>query len=126
MPFKAPNSELIRVVVIILFFAISVIFRARKKPTPAKPGAGAPSTSPLDVLRESMRQASDQARARRTQFPSTGFPSREFPSKSAPLQPDQPFQQPPTIQPESSFVPSLLLLALFACLCFMAYRYFAR
>lgn len=34
-------------------------------------------------------------------------------------------RQPPTIEPESSMVPSLLLLALVVCLCAMAYRYWA-
>jgi hypothetical protein len=116
MQFRAPSSELIRVVVIILFFAISVIFRARKNPMPAKPATGAAKASPLDTLRVAMRQASEQNRARQ----------KNPADNASPFQMQESVQQPPTIEPESSIVPSLLLFALFACLCFMAYRYFAR
>lgn len=114
---RPPNSELIRVVIIVIFVAISVILRAAKKPTPVPPprGAAAPRPNPLDSLREAMRQASDQARAGRPQSP----------FQSEPPQVRDSFPQPPAIKPESPILPSVLLFALFICLCYMAYRYFA-
>jgi hypothetical protein len=71
-----------------------------------------------------MRQASEQqARARQSKSP---FQSSTLapPPLSESLKLDS-FNQPPSIKPESPVVPSLLLLALFGCLCYMAYRYFA-
>jgi hypothetical protein len=110
------NPAMIRVVVIVLFVIISQFLRARKRSQSPKPtlSAGTAKASPLDEMREAMRQAADQARARRGQSPVDTEP-----------QLSQELQQPPTIEPESSFIPSLLLMALFACLCFMAYRYWA-
>jgi hypothetical protein len=122
----APGSEIVRIIIIIVFAAVTLFLRATKKPTPSRPapGAGAPRTTPLDSIREAMRQASEQqARARQRQDP---FQSSTLapPPVSESLKLDS-FNQPPSIKPESPIVPSLLLLALFACLCYMAYRYFA-
>jgi hypothetical protein len=113
MPARAPQ-ELIRLVVIIAFFAISFILRAAKarsnKPAPAPPAR----PTPLDAVREAMRKASEQAR--------TG---QSAPNPTEPPQLLESLPQPPAITPESSIVPSLLLLALLVCLGLMAYRYFA-
>jgi len=118
MPARAPSSELIRVVVIIAFFLLSIIMNARKKARATKPAPGQSGGTPLDSIREAMRQASEQARARRGQ-PPTG---------AEPLPLPQSFSQtqPPTIQPESSMIPTLLLLSLLVCIALMAYRFFAR
>jgi hypothetical protein len=113
-----PNPALIRVVLIVLFLVISQILRAAKKSSSSKP---APEAAPGkgsqigEVLREAMRQAADPTRGRQSGQAVNAEP-----------QVSEQFQQPPTTEPESSFVPSLLLLALFACLCLMAYRYWAR
>jgi hypothetical protein len=112
---SAPSSELIRVIVIIAFAAMSLILRAKKKPDAARSAPGRPPTTPLDTIREAMRQGAEQGRVRRQQSP--------FQSASPQL--SDSFNQPPAIKPESPVFPSLLLLALFACLCYMAYRYFA-
>lgn len=124
----ALNPALIRVLIIALFLIMTQILRAVKtskapKP-PARAGAGnAPQRG--ETLRDAMRQAAEQARARRS-GQSTDGPSPTF-SDSFQQQPfQQPsFDQPPAIEPESSFIPSLLLLALLGCLCLMAYRYWA-
>ncbi len=115
---SAPNSEVIRVVVIAAFAVITLVLRAIKKPTPTPPprGTGVPRANPMDAIREAMRQASDQAR--------TGRPQSPF--QSAPPQVRDSFPQPPPIKPESPVLPTLLLVALFVCLCYMAYRYFAQ
>ena len=123
----APSSEIVRVIIIIVFAAVTMFLRATKKPTPSRPGpgAGAPPAKPLDAIREAMRQASEQQQARARQ-PKGPFQSSTLtpPPLSESLKLDS-FNQPPAIKPESPVVPSLLLLALFACLCYMAYRYFA-
>jgi len=123
MQFRAPNSELIRVVVIILFFAISVIFRAKKKPGTTTPVKREGMGSPLEALSMAKRQLSE---AKRRAAEDARASRRQPPTELGPFQMQEFVQQPPTIEPESSIVPSLLLFALFACLCFMAYRYFAR
>jgi hypothetical protein len=61
-----------------------------------------------------MLQSAEQARAQQSGQVEEGLPKFS-----------EPFQQPPAIKPESSFVPSLLLLALVVCLCMIAYRYWA-
>jgi hypothetical protein len=111
------NPAMIRVVVIVLFLIITQVLRARKKSQPSKPtlGEGTGRASSLEMLREAMRQVSDQARTRQGESPVDGEP----------LQLSQELQQPPTIEPESSLIPSFLLVALLACLCLMAYRYWA-
>ncbi len=114
----ALNPTLIRVLLIVLFLVITQIMRAARTSKTGKPPArpGAATGSPLsDSLREAMQQRADQARARQSERPAEG----EL------LQMSEQVQQPPKIQPESSFIPSLLLLALLACLCLMAYRYWA-
>jgi hypothetical protein len=128
------NPALIRTLLIVLFVVITQIMRAAKmsktaKPGTAKPGAtakpdarsGAGTGMQLgDALREAMRQRAEQARARQSEQP-----VQAVRSEAEPLAFDEPFQQPPKIEPDSSIVPSLLLLALLACLCLMAYRYWA-
>lgn len=115
---SAPNSELVRIVIIAAFAVFTLVLRAIQKPTPIPPprGTGVPRSNPIDALREAMRQASDQAR--------TGRPQTPFPS--TPPQMRDSFPQPPAIKPESPVLPTLLLVALFVCLCYMAYHYFAR
>lgn len=121
----ALNPALIRALLIVLFVVITQLVRAAKmsKTAPPKPTAqaGAPKAAPLgDAFREAMRQRAEQIRARQS-----GQPLQDEPDEAEPLSSDAPFAQPPKIEPESSFVPSLLLLALLACLCLMAYRYWA-
>jgi uncharacterized MAPEG superfamily protein len=106
MPGKVPQPELIRVVVIVVLIAASLLVRMAKKSAPAKKTASPPTV--LDAL----RQASAQARARRQQ------PFEADPQLSA-------SPQPMAIRSESSFLPSLLLIALLVCLALMAYRFFA-
>lgn len=115
---SAPNSELVRVVIIAAFAVFTLVLRAIKKPTPTPPsrGTAAPRTNPMDAIREAMRQASEQAR--------TGRPSTPF--QAEPPQVRDSFPQPPAIKPESPVLPTLLLVALFVCLCYMAYLHFAR
>jgi len=122
----APSSEIVRIVIIIVFAAVTMFLRATKKPIPSRPapGTGAPPAKPLDAIREAMRQASEQqARARQSKDP---FQSSTLapPPMSESLKLDS-FNQPPAIKPESPVLPTLLLLALFACVCYMVYRYFA-
>ncbi len=117
----ALNPSLIRALLIVLFLVITQIMRAAKMSKTAKPGTrtGAGTGIQLgDVLREAMRRRVEQARGQ------SELPLQR--SKAEPRRIDEPLQQPPKIEPESSFVPSLLLLALLACLCLMAYRYWAR
>jgi hypothetical protein len=116
------NSTLIRFVLIVLFLAITQIFRAvmaPRKPKPAAGGGAGNGKRTGDLLREALRQSPEQASAPRSMQPTP--PERFQISERSPL-----LQQPPKIGPESSFVPSFLLLALFVCLCAMAYRYWAR
>lgn len=113
---SAPNSEIVRVVIIILFALVTLVLRAKKKPTASRPAPSPSRTTPLDTLREAMRQGAEQGRARQQQSPFSAAPPRLGDS----------FNQPPAIKPESPVLPSLLLFALFVCLCYMAYRYFAR
>ncbi len=123
---SAPGPEIVRVIIIIVFAAVTLFLRATKKATPSRPapGPGSPRPAPLDAIREAMRQASEQqARARQSQDPYQS-PTLVPPRFSEPMKVDS-FNQPPAIKPESPVVPSLLLLALFACLCYMFYRYFA-
>jgi len=115
MPKFTLNPALIRVILIVLFVAVTQILGARKRANAPKPTPGTRKGSPLEVLRESMRQASDQAR--------TGQGKGQIEGEA--LQISQQLQQPSTIEPESSFIPSVLLVALLACLCLMAYRYWA-
>jgi hypothetical protein len=114
---------LIRVMVIALFLIITQFLRAAKTSKtskPASPMSAGKESQVGEVLRNAMRQAAEQARARRNE-PTAYGPSPQF---GEPFQQPQ-FQQPPTIEPESSFIPSFLLLALLACLCLMAYRHWA-
>jgi hypothetical protein len=115
---SAPNSELVRVVIIAAFALFTLVLRAIKKPTPTPParGTGAPRSNPVDAIREAMRQASEQAR--------TGRPPSPF--QAEPPQVRDSFPQPPAIKPESPVLPTLLLVALFVCLCYMAYLHFVQ
>ncbi len=118
----ALNPSLIRALLIVLFLVITQIMRAAKLSKTAKPGTrtGAGTGIQLgDALREAMRRRGERARGQ------SELPLQGEQSKAEPRRLDEPFQQPPKIEPESSFVPSLLLLALLACLCLMAYRYWA-
>lgn len=115
---SSPES-LIRAVLIVLFLVITYVLRARKLQGNTRPGTGGSSNrGPQlgETLRDAMRQAAEQAKARRSGRPIEGELQRQN---------DEPFDPPPTIQPESSFIPSLLLLALAVCLCLIAYRYWA-
>jgi|SRR5476651_1365989 hypothetical protein len=117
MQARVSNPEsLIRAVLIVLFLVVTFVLRARKLQGSTKPGTRAKGPQLGESLREAMRQAAEQARARKSGQTVEGELTR--PS-------DEPFEQPPKIQPESSFIPSLLLLALAACLCLIAYRYWA-
>ncbi len=116
------NATLIRVVLIVGFLAAMQIFRAVMTPKKSKPAAGSGAgkgSRTGDLLREALRQSPGEARTPRSAQPPT--PERFQVSGPSPL-----LRQPSKIGPESSFVPSFLLLALFACLCAMAYRYWAR
>ncbi len=128
------NPALIRVVIIVGFLILSQFLRMRKSTPSARPAPPNPAgkQAPLELMREAMQQAKQQAQARQQNQPRpTGQAVEEFP-----MQVDQPqvlqdfrigeqLEQPPTIQPESSLIPSVLLLALLACLFLMAYRYWA-
>jgi hypothetical protein len=113
MPKIAFNPALIRVILIVLFVVITQILAARKRANAPKPAPNTRKGSPLEVLRESMQKAPDQARAGQSKGQVDGTI----------LEISQQLQQPSTIEPESSLIPSVLLVALFACLCLMAYRY---
>ncbi len=119
-----PDSDaaLMRAAVIVLFVLMALILRARTMRRSSKPavarGAG-DGSQPGDLLRRALGQSSDQARAPRGGQPLT-------PERFQISEPFQQVQQAPKIGPESAFVPSFLLLALFVCLCAMAYRYLAR
>ncbi len=127
------NPALIRVVLIVGFLILSQFLRMRKPAPGAKPAPRNPAgkQSPLELMREAMLQAKQQQARQQNQPRPTGQAVEEFP-----MQVDQPqviqdfrigeqLEQPPTIQPESSFIPTVLLLALLACLFLMAYRYWA-
>ncbi len=119
----ALNPALIRALLIVLFLVISQIMRARKMSKSGKPGtrSGAGTGVQLgDALREALRQRTEQARGQ------SELPLQGERIQKSPRQLGEPFQQPPKIEPESSFVPSFLLLALLACLGLLAYRYWAR
>ena len=130
------NPALIRVLLIVAFLVLSQFLRMR---TPAKTTKPAPAgkQSPLELIREAMQQAKQQTQTRQSGQPLDQFRRKPGPTVDEfPMQIDQPqvtqdfrlgeqLQQPPSIQPESTFVPSLLLLALLACLFLMAYRYWA-
>ena len=114
MPKSGPNLELIRAALIVLFVVISFVLRAARMPK--KQGPTPQAGSGLDMrLGELLRGMKRQAEA----------PMGEQAEDAERLQLKEPFQQPPKIEPESSFLPSLLLLALLVCLCLMAYHYWA-
>jgi hypothetical protein len=122
------NPRLLRVALLVLFMIVTQIFRVMAKSKPAqrdRPG------SPLEALKEAKRRI-EQERARQQQRPQEAellqpgeqFDQQQFQQpqfQQQDLQQPQ-FQQPPTVAPESSWFPSLLLLALAVCLCLMAYR----
>lgn len=113
-----PNSEIIRIAIIVIFAVVTLLSRFAKKTAPPRPTSspGTSGTTPWETLRQAMRQGAEQGRP--IQQPR--------PFQVPPPQLRDSFNQPPATQPESSFLPSLLLLALFVCLCLIAYRYFAR
>jgi len=122
-----PNPAMIRLVLIVVFLVLPYVLRAVTKSKGSKPasGTGAGKGAPLETLRETMRQAAEQARARRGQLAGRTERTEQM-AAAEPLefrQQNQQIQQAPTIEPESSWIPSMLLLALLACLCLMAYRY---
>lgn len=120
------NPALIRVVLIALFFIVPLVLRAARLSASSKPAssAGERKKSPLESLREAMLQAAEQAGTAQNGKPAEK-PAGEV--RAAFQQPSKigDLRQPPAIGPESSFIPSLLLLALLACLFLMAYRYWA-
>jgi len=113
------NPALLRPLLIVLFLIIMQVLRAVKnsktpKPTP-RPGAA--SGTPTSIaLPEVMQQKADQPRLRQNQWT----------ANAGLFKMSEQVQLPPKIEPESSFVPSLLLLALLVCLGMMAYQYLAR
>ncbi len=113
MPKLALNPTVIQALLVVLFVVVSQILGARKRANAPKPATAPRKASPMELLRESMKQASDQARSGQ---------GDKFVAGEA-VQLGEQFEQPPKVQPESSFIPSMLLLALLACLCLMAYRY---
>lgn len=118
----AANPAWIRLALIVLFLIITQILRARKRSQAPKPTGG--KGSPLEALREAMREAAEQARAQQS-GQSTNRESSEVSEQFRQPPKIENIQQPPTIEPESSFIPSLLLLALLGCLVLMAYRHWA-
>lgn len=109
------TAALVRVVIIVLVLAYAIINsivranRAASKPGPArKPSLG-------DLLRNTMTTPAEQARMRQSQMPAEPLAFRL----------NEKLNQPPSIQPESSIFPSLLLLALVVSLGLLAYRFFA-
>lgn len=113
------NPALFRPLLIVLFLIIMQILRAVKnsktpKPTP-RPGAakGMPSSvTPPEV----MQQKADRP----------PLLQKQWTAKPGLFKMTEQVQLPPKIEPESSFVPSLLLLALLVCLGILVYRYLAR
>jgi len=113
------NPALLRPLLIVLFLIIMQVLRAVKnsktpKPTPRPDAArGVPSSvaSP-----EFIQQKADQPRLRQNQWN----------ANAGLFKMSEKIQLPPKIEPESSFIPSLLLLALLVCLGMMAYQYLAR
>ena len=121
MHVAAINPSLIRLVLVVLFVVFFQLLRAAKMSRGSNPvpGRNAGKGSQLgEALREAMRQAAERERQSRSPADQDQTQSRE--EFRLP-----PFQQPPAIKPESSFIPSLLLLALLGCLVLMAYRYWA-
>jgi hypothetical protein len=115
------NAALIRVVLIVLFVVATQILSARKRAASSKPVAGGDAgkaPQPGDLLREALLKTSGRAREPRSD---QALPVERFQIS----EPSQEVQQPPKIGPESAFFPSFLLLALFGCLCALAYRYWA-
>jgi hypothetical protein len=109
---------LVRFLLIVLVLVAPLLMRLAKQRKTATPPVR-PKASPLgEALREVRRQSAEQARARR-EGPT------EITREADALRMSERMNLPPTIEPESSFFPSLLLLALLVCLGVMAYRYFA-
>ena len=115
MNYAGLNPELIRTLVIVAFFVFSLVMRARKKPPmkgPVKPPAPARTLDLSGWLRDANR-------------PKPGAAPLEQPRKDEfwPMQAPEKMRVPDPIQPETPWLPTLLLLALAVCLCLMAYRY---
>jgi hypothetical protein len=113
---RAPDSELIRIVVFIVVVVITLVLRVVKRKAPPQPIGKRPVPASLSTLREGMRQSAGQSGSRST--PPEQF---TFGSMRSPIG----FEQPKKIEPEIPVFPSLLLIALAVCLCLIAYRYFA-
>jgi hypothetical protein len=115
----ALNPNLIRPLLIVLFLVIMQVLRAvksSKTPKPApRPGTGNGISSGT-ASPEAIPQKVDPPRLRKN----------EWTANAGLFTMSEKIQQPPKIEPESSFVPSLLLLALLVCLGIMAYQYLAR
>ncbi|PSH04798.1 MAG: hypothetical protein CXZ00_05365 [Acidobacteria bacterium] len=113
---RAPNPEIIRLLVILLF-ALFVLIRAKLARSSTTASGRTPGKAPQlgDALREAMRKAAEQAEAQQY--------GQRFEERLPRLR--EQFEPPPAIKPESSFISSLLLLALLVCLCLLAYRYWA-
>jgi hypothetical protein len=108
---------LVRFLLIVLVLVVPLLMRMAKQRRTATPPVR-PKASPLgEALREARRQPAEQARAR-------GEGPSEITREAGALRMSEPMNLPPKIEPESSFFPSLLLLALLVCLGVMAYRYF--
>jgi hypothetical protein len=120
---KTFNPVFIRVVVLVVFLIITQIMRVVNKAKP--PAKRDDQGSPLESLRVAIRQATEQIRAGASESRADGqSPSVDEKFQQPRFQQSE-FNQPPATEPESSFIPSLLLLALLGCLCLMAYRHWA-
>lgn len=110
------NSALIKIVLILLILIVPQILRIMQQVKKSKSAPVPSRGTPLaDALREALQKPRGQA----------GPHPGEVKMNVDALRANEQFQQPPKIEPESSFLPSALLLALLACLGVMAYRYLA-
>jgi hypothetical protein len=116
------NAPLIQLLLVFLFVVVTQIMRARRRsgsPKPAPESDAGKAPQPGDLLREMLLKSPGRAREPRSDL---SLPVERFQIS----EPSQEVRQPPKIGPESALFPSFLLLALFGCLCALAYRYWAR
>ena len=104
---SVPDKEVVRVVFLVAIAVLTLISQVMKQKGAQKPPSRPAQPSPADAWRQVM----EQLRARRQQ-------------KELSIRPEaqKPFAQPEVIQPESSFLPSILLIALVIAVAALVYR----
>ncbi len=102
-----PDKEIFRVLFLVAIAVFTIVSQVMKQKSAQKPQARPPQPSPGDAW----RQVLEQIRGRREQQQLTIRPE----TKAA-------FSQPDVIQPESSIIPSLLLVALVIAVGALVYR----